>query len=234
MLSTLLSTHKKPITVVVVDDHHLMLKIIREMVAKREDIELVGEGHLGEHVLPLIETYQPNVLVLDLNMPQSEDPSSGRFAIMPTLSQLADQHPNTAIIIFTQHLFPAILQKAAEQGVSGYILKSDGLSLNLAAAIETVGQGGVYYSETILQKLREYQQGRTGIPLTKRQVEVLTMIHSYPNDSYRQNAERLGIKESTFKSHLNNAFVLLGAKNAVAAVIECFKLGILFPEERLG
>ena len=234
MPSTMLSSHEKPITVVVVDDHHLMLKIIREMVARREDIKLVGEGYLGEHVLPLVETLQPDVLVLDLNMPQSEDPSSGRFAIIPTLSQLADQYPNTSIIIFTQYMFPAIVQKAAEQGVSGYILKGDGLSLNLPVAIETVGRGGVYYSETILKRLREYQQGRTGIPLTKRQVEVLTMIHKNPNDSYRQNAERLGIKESTFKSHLNNAFILLGVKTAVAAIIECFKLGILFPEERTG
>ena len=235
MPSTMLSTHKKQesIRVVVVDDHYLIHEAIRSILAERKDIRLVAKGAVGDHVIPLVETYRPDVLILDLNMPQSEQPTEGanRFAILPTIVQISEEYPETAVIILTQHDFSAVIRKAVEYGVSGYILKSDDISLNLANAIDTVCQGGVYYSQTILQRLRQNQKGHPPASLTKRQIDVLSVTRRHPNASYRENAARLGIRESTFKTHLQGAFRALGAKNTTAAILQCLELGLLPPDK---
>lgn len=233
MPSTMLSpTQQKPTKVVVVDDHYLIHEAIGSILAKRDDMELVGTGAIGDHVIPLVKKHNPDVLILDLNMPQSEHAGSKveRFAILPTIVHLLKRYPRTAIIILTQHMFPMVLQKAVELGVNGYILKSDDVSLNLATAIDTISQGGVYYSQTVLNELRKKQNGQPTISLTKRQVDVLSITRRYPNASYRENAQRLGIKESTFKTHLHGAFITLGAKNATAAILQSLELGLLPPD----
>ena len=231
MPSTMLSTSKQHITVVVVDDHNLIQEAVANILGKHENIELVAKGSVGDHVIPLVAQHLPDVLILDINMPQSEESGSRaeRFAILPMIAHLAKKYPQTAVIILTQHMFPTVIHKAVEYGVNGYILKSDNVSLNLATAVNTVSRGGVYYSPTILEELRRNQNGLPAISLTKRQLEVLAITQRYPNASYYENARRLGIKESTFKTHLHTAFTLLDARNATAAILQCQKLGLLPP-----
>jgi DNA-binding NarL/FixJ family response regulator len=222
------------IQVVVVDDHVLVRQGIRNQLAASPYIEIVAEGHVGDCVLPLVEQHRPDVLLLDLRMPQSDDGSGRRFQALPTIAKLVERFPKTAVILLTQEYTPVIIEGAIERGVQGYILKSDDLSQHIATAIVTAARGGVFFSETISAELfKRSQRARAEREsgLTERQTAILRIIATSPNDSYTQHAMNLGISESTFKSHLTRAFKTLDVKNATAAVIKCMQLGILAPPE---
>jgi DNA-binding NarL/FixJ family response regulator len=192
-------------------------------------MELVGEGSTGDDVLALVKELAPDVLLLDLSMPQSSaDKSSGeQFKALPTIAGLSKKHPDTAIIVLTQHFVPVIIQGAVDLGVKGYLLKSDDLSLNLPSAVATVSKGGVYFSETIGEELFGKAKADRVVNLTARQIEILTNIAGSPDDSYATQAVNLGITESTLKNHLTRAFKALGVTNITAAIIRCMQLGII-------
>ena len=220
------------ITIVAIDDHPLIRQAIKSIVGTKENMELVAEGAVASDALKLTEQYQPDVLLLDLNMPRDEHDNAGHFQALPTIARLRDQHPHTSIIILTQHYIPVIIRGAIQSGVSGYLLKSDDLSLNLSGAIETVAQGGAYFSETVSQKLFKNEiYGRwEEVNLTKRQIDMLIAIYNSPDASYAEHAKNLEIKVPTFKAHLSKAFKALGVANATSAIIRCIELGIINTE----
>ena len=228
----------KMIKIVTVDDHPLIRQAVRSLVNEREDMNLAGEGSTGEEVIALVERHKPDVLLLDLSMPQSAGQEGQRFQALPTISRLIESHSETAIIILTQHYVPVLIKGAISRGVKGYLLKSDDLSLNLPSAIETVNKGGVYFSETISQKLFGNKKDKSEtVNLTERQIEILNAISSDPDAPYAELARNLNITESTFKSHLTKAFRALGVTNATAAMIRCRELGIVdteTPDNNIG
>lgn len=221
----------KTITIVAIDDHPLIRQAIRSLVEERADMSLVGEGSAGEDVLALAEEHKPDVLLLDLSMPQHAEQEGQRFQALPTISKLVKRCPETAVIILTQQYVPVLIGGAISRGVKGYLLKSDDLSLNLPGAIETVSKGGVYFSETISQKLFGNGNGKRKIVnLTERQIEALNAVYARPDAAYIEHAGNLNITESGFKSHLGKAFKALGVTNVTAAMIRCMELGILNTE----
>jgi DNA-binding NarL/FixJ family response regulator len=226
---TMIEKNSKPITVVTVDDHHLIRQGVRSLLAPHSDVELVGEGSTGDNVLTLVEELNPDVLLLDLSMPQSsaDTSSNGQFKALPTIARLTKTHPGTAIIVLTQHFVPVIIQGSIDLGVKGYLLKSDDLSLNLPSAVATVSRGGVYFSETIGNELFGKSKADRAVNLTARQIEILTTIARTPDASYANQATNLGITESTLKNHLTKAFKALGVTNITAAIIRCMQLGII-------
>lgn len=219
----------KPITVISIDDHPLIREAIRGLLAARSDMELVGEGWAGEHLFPLMEQYRPDVLILDLRMPHyADNGSEERFAPLPALAQLQEAYPQTAVIIFSQYGHHSLIQSAVDNGVRGYLLKDDNLSLNLASAIEAVHNGGLYFSQAISQQL--FQAGerqKAGERLSPRQLEAILAIAKAPDASYAQIADSLHITESTLKGHLNKAYKALDVTNITACIIRCVEYGLI-------
>jgi DNA-binding NarL/FixJ family response regulator len=216
------------ISVVVVDDHPLMHEAVRSMISKRPDLELVGEGTCGDDAFTLVETHKPNILIIDLSMPQSSSKgeSSARFQLLPAVSRLAKENPDTSVIVLTQHFVPVLVTGGIERGVRGYILKSDSLSLNLAEAIDTIMKGGVYLSETISGHLLRKQKGQPA-ELTERRLEALALIAATPGLPYSKHASDLKISESTFRNHLTKVYRALGVNNVTAAVIRAKEVGLI-------
>lgn len=138
------------ITVISVDDHSLIRSAVRSVLEPNDNIDLVAEGSVGEHVLQLVEKHRPDILILDMGMPMTEDPQSDeRFYPLPAVARLNREYPETAVIFLTHEASPLIIKSAIELGVRGYLLKSDNLSLSLQEAIEVVHRGGVYFSREI-------------------------------------------------------------------------------------
>lgn len=226
-----------PITVVSIDDHPLIRTAIRSLLDSQEEIQLVAEGSAGEHVLPLIEKHQPNVLILDLAMPQTENNSSGeRFPVLQTVAQLNREFPETAVIFLTQYASQSMSQQAISLGVRGYLLKSDDLSMNLPGAIEAVYRGGVYFSKEISQLLfQPVPQPDASSILSERQKEIILTIAQTPDVTYQQIAHTLSITESTLKGHLNRVFKALNVTNITACIITCMQRGLIpFTIDELG
>lgn len=218
----------EPVSVVAVDDHHLIREGIRNNISSQKNIELVGEGRSGDDVFTLVEKHKPDILILDLSMPQRNNGEIGQFQALPAISKLSETHPETRIIILSQQYLPVIIEGAIERGVMGYILKSDDLSLNLPSAIQTVAKGSVYFSETISKELFvRHHPPKPELSLTERQIEILAQIAMNPDLSYTEQAAYFGISESTLKGHLTKSFKALGVKNVTAAIIKCMQIGII-------
>lgn len=217
------------ITVVSIDDHPLIRTAIRSLLESQENIQLVAEGSVGEHVLPLVEKQKPDVLILDLAMPQTEKNQSGeRFSVLQTVAQLNQNYPETAVIFLTQYASQSMSQQAVSLGVRGYLLKSDDLSLNLPGAIEAVYRGGVYFSKEISDMLFQSIHKSDPSPvLSERQKEIILAIAQTPDATYRQLAVELSISESTIKGHLNGAFKALDVTNITACIITCMQRGLI-------
>lgn len=214
------------VKVVAVDDHPLILQAIRSLVEQRDDMELVGEGTRGDDILVLMAEHSPDVLVLDLSMPQSNEIGSPNFRVMPVIETIRKQWPRTGIVILTMSNVPTFVYRMVEVGVASYILKGDNMSVQLTTAIENVGSGSVYFSETIQQLLRQ-KGDRPKVDLSPMQIELLTHYYRYPNDSSNERGRVFGIKGATVRTYMSRVHEALGVSNATAAIIRCLELGII-------
>jgi DNA-binding NarL/FixJ family response regulator len=224
--------NEKPVTVVAIDDHPLIRQAIRNMLALHDEITLVAEGSAGEHLFPLVAAHRPDVLILDLGLPQTSNGSTydQSFQVLPAVARLYQEYPETAVIILSQHIITSLVHHAAEVGVRGYLLKSDDLSLNLPDAIETVSKGGVFFSEGITQVL--FIGGTPpDLILTERQREIVLAIASAPDASYAEHAAALQIAEATLSNHLARIFRKLGVRSLTACIMRCIELGIVPVEQ---
>lgn len=215
------------IRAVLVDDHPLIHEAVKSLLSEREDIVLVGQGYAGEQLFPLLEEYSPDVLILDLTMPQHGNDSPARFAYLKAIAQLRADYPDMAVIILSQYLQSSLVQSLAEYGVKGYLLKSDNLSLNLPEAILAVTRGGVFFSEAVIGELFGKAKKPAENLLTERQRTVILAIAKNPDDSYAQIASRLAISENTLKGHLRNAYAALETTNITSCIIRCMQLNLI-------
>ena len=228
----------KPITIVTVDDHHLIRDGIRKILEEEQSLQLVGEGWAGEHVEQLLKEYQPDVLLLDISMPQwsvePQEKGDNTFRVLPTIARLRTIFPTVRIIIFSQYSAQLLITSAIEMGVRGYLLKGDVFSGQLADAIRAVMLGEIYYSEGVTQQLINEANNSSGtIRLTLRQREVLQVVAADPQLSYSQFAKQLGVSVHTFNHHLREIFRRLHVNNLTAAMIRSVRLGLIKIEKPL-
>lgn len=141
--------HDKQITVVAVDDHPLIREAIRGRLERDSEITLVGEGTRGEQVLPLVEAHRPDVLLLDLLMPQYADEGKGDFPYLETITDLVRLYPRTKIIILSQEDRPEVVAEMIRIGIQGYLMKGDASSLQLAEAVKKVNADVCMFAQSV-------------------------------------------------------------------------------------
>jgi len=220
-----------PITIVIIDDHPLIRQAIRTQMDESEDLTLVAEGAAGEHLFSLVAEHQPDVVILDLNMPQLDSSRNGKssepFQALPEVTKLHQQYPETAVIILSEHIVPGLIYNGIKSGIKGYILKSDDFSLSLPEAIDIVSKGGISFSTRIQQELFAARADSNLPVLTLRQVEIVQTIAKSPDSSYAQHAANLAIRESSLRNHLTNINKIVGTQNLTGCIIRCLQLGII-------
>lgn len=218
------------ITVVVVDDHRIIREGVRGVLEPQPDMQLVGEGWVGDHVEKLVREHRPKVLLLDLRMKQSEQPGSDRnsFKVLPTIKHILQIAPDLNIIILTAHLSLAQVEGAFEKGARGYLLKDDMESLSLPNAIRSVCAGRLLFSAKV-KKVINTDGGRltNDSPLTRRQQEIILTVSTNLDLPYSLHAETLEITEASLRNHLSNIFRELQVTNLASCIVRCMRLGIL-------
>jgi len=217
----------KSISVITLEDHYLTREGIRSLLSNSPDIELVGEGSAGEHLEPLVVEKQPDIVLLDLNLPQKENGSvrmpGNSFRVIPSITWMTETYPNTKVIIVSQYISPAIAEGVLDAGVRGYLLKDDTLTRYLPETIRAVYNGGHYFSDEVSSQLRDAQPEL----LTRRQHQVIRAIASEPDLPLAVHAEHLGISVHTLSNHRRQIFERLGARSMAGAIIKAIKLGIV-------
>src|SRR5215211_3424638 len=143
----------KPISVFIADDHALVRAGIRALVEKIQGVVVVGEAGKGKEVLERIQELRPNLMLLDITMPEG-----GGFEV---LSHVMNNLPEIRVIMLTVHEAGEYASRALREGAAGFLPKS-AASTELEEAIKTVIRGKVYISpETSRKTLIEYGKGVT-------------------------------------------------------------------------
>lgn len=201
------------IRVLVADDHAIVRTGLRALLNDESSMELVGEASGGYEAMELVEKTQPDVLVLDLSMPDLDGISVTR--------KIKPNFPYLRILILTLHEDEALLKEAIKAGASGYILKRAAES-ELISAIRIVLRGDLYVDPSMVRSLL----GEPGQPLpaqrtsmenlTPREIDILKLIvEGYTN---QQMGEKLSISTRTVEGHRANINDKLGLHSRVELV----------------
>lgn len=199
--------------VVIADDHAIVRGGLRALIHDEIGLDLIGEAAGGYEAIELVEKYQPEVLVLDISMPDLDGISVTR--------KLKLNFPNLHILILTLHEDEALLKEAIKAGASGYILKR-AAEAELISAIQIILRGDMYVDPSMLRsllgepKLVSPQPISAVESLTRRETEILKLIvEGYTN---RQIGEHLNISIRTVEGHRANISDKLGLHSRLELV----------------
>jgi len=201
------------IKVLIADDHAIVRTGLRALIHSEPAMELVGEATGGYEALELVKKTHPDVLVLDLSMPDLDGIAVTR--------QVRPQSPDLHILILTLHEDEALLKAALKAGASGYILKR-AAETELISAIHTILRGDLYVDPSMVRRLLTDEtppsvaSPGSAETLTPREIDVLKLIvQGYTN---RQIGEELSISVRTAESHRANLSDKLGLHSRVELV----------------
>jgi two-component system response regulator NreC len=201
------------IRVLIADDHAIVRTGLRALIHSEPTMELVGEASGGYEAIDLIEKTMPEILVLDLSMPDIDGIAVTR--------KIKPQFPSVRILVLTIHEDEALLRAVLKAGASGYILKG-AAEAELISAIHTIMRGELYVDPSMVRKLLSNEvplaiaKFKPTEALTPREAEVLKLIvQGYTN---RQIGEELSISIRTAESHRSNLSDKLGLHNRVELV----------------
>ena len=211
------------IKVLIADDHKMFRQGLRMLFEMEPDIKIVGEACDGIEVQELAGTTEPDVILMDINMPGSDGVEATR--------RIMQKHPGFRIIVLTmfredEHVFQAI-----RAGASGYVLK-DADSVEVVRAIRTVAAGGSILDPAMTAKvfnqfkvLSEMSEKNNREGLTDRELEILTLIAQ--GASNREIGDKLFLSEKTIKNYITSIFQKLQMSDRTQAAVYALQHGLI-------
>ncbi len=209
------------IRVMLADDHILMREGIRQLLEFDGSIEVVEEANDGDECLEKLKRSKPDVLLLDINMPNKNG--------IQVLEEIKKNKINVKVLILTVHNEVEYLLKAVDIGVDGYIMK-DSESAELKKAINAVMKGESYIQPKLIPALNNRLVARDVDKeklesLTKREIDVLILV---ANGMFNKEiAIKLNISERTVKNHISNIFKKLDVSDRTQAAVFAIKNDIV-------
>ena len=205
------------IRVAIADDHRVVRVGLEQLLATFEDVELVGAADGGEAAVALCAGERPDVLLLDLSMPDLDGVEVTR--------RLADGAPETRIVVFTSFSDRERIVQALDAGAIGYLLK-DAEPEEIHGAIRAAARGEAPLAPKAAAALLADRSSRPApVDLTAREREVLSLVVA--GLANKQIARRLGISEKTVKGHLTNLFQRIGVADRTQAALWAERTGAL-------
>jgi DNA-binding NarL/FixJ family response regulator len=216
----------KKIRVLIADDHTLFREGLRALLNTMPDIEVVGEAGEGESAIAQVATIQPDVILMDINMPGVNGIEATR--------RILKTHPSLGIIMVTMLEDDASVFSAMRAGARGYVLKGAHHE-EILQAIRAVAAGQAVFGPAIATRMMNFFQGLNGVPrteeaaqafpeLTEREREVLTLIAQ--GISNKEIAKKLFISAKTVSNHITNIFSKLQVADRAQAIIRARDAGL--------
>lgn len=203
-----------PVRVLLVDDHKMVRQGLVFFLSTRPDITVVGEAATGEEALVLIDQHLPDVVLLDLVLPQMDGIS--------VIQAVRAKHPDIDIIVLSSFIDQGKVKSAIESGAAGYLLK-DVDPAQLADAIRATRRGEIYLHPEAARRLAEalrpeaHEREEPPQVLSERELEVLKLVaHGMSN---QQISEALNITLKTVKAHVSSILQKLSLESRVQAAL---------------
>ncbi|MBE0670028.1 MAG: response regulator transcription factor [Anaerolineales bacterium] len=217
----------KKIRVAILDDHLPIVDGYIYRLEKDPHIEVTATMSYGEELEPTLIKHPADVLLLDVNVPTSNE-NHNPYPILHAIPRLLQAHPDLNILVISMHAERGLIRAVMDAGASGYILKDDQTVLKeLGSVVRTVAGEGIHFSPIAHALYAKHLAGEE--ILTPRQLEVLSLCAAYPDDSTAELARRLNISNSTLRNLLSSAYLKLEVHNRTGAVAKAQQTGLITP-----
>ncbi|MCB1690285.1 MAG: response regulator transcription factor [Halioglobus sp.] len=209
------------IRIMLADDHEVMRSALRSLLDSRDDLVVVAEAGTGREVLSQIEDTMPDVVVMDINMPELNG--------IETTRQLCASYPQVRVLGLSIHANGRMVSEMLNAGASGYVPKNCAAS-ELLEAIHLVRAGKMYISPEVLgdfvvSRSREGSQENAFAALTEREREVLQLLaEGFPT---KEVAEKLSLGVPTVHTHRQHLMQKLNARSVADLVRYAIREGIV-------
>jgi DNA-binding NarL/FixJ family response regulator len=204
----------KTLRVLIADDHRLMLAAVRRALGDAEGFEIVGEVSVGSHVVPAVRETKPDVVLLDLRMPELDG--------LACLERLRKHDPTIAVVILSSYSDAAQIEAARRAGARGYVVKTVE-PVDLATVLRSALSGRTF----AVWGAQEPQGARPvagATALSEREAVVLEAVAR--GLSNREIGRQLWISEQTVKFHLRNIYRKLGISSRTEAARYAYRTGL--------
>ena len=218
--STVSRPDHMPIRLLIVDDHPVVRDGLRGMFAGEPDFEVVGEAANGNEALARAKAFHPDVVLMDLRMPEMDGVSAIRA--------MSGVGIEARVLVLTTYDTDSDVLAAIEAGATGYLLK-DAPRQELLRAVRAAARGEGVLSPAVTSRLLDQVRQPAKEALSDRELEVLQLIARGFNN--REAAAHLFISEATVKTHLLHIYTKLGVNDRAAAVAIAFERGLLTTAE---
>ena len=208
--------------ILIVDDHQVVRRGLQMTIDTEKDMRVVGEAANGAQVLALIQKHKPDVVLMDLQMPEMNG--------VDALKQIRPAYPDLPILILTTFTDDAHVYAALRAGASGFLLKEMSGD-DLVAAIRGAAQGKPQLHPDIARRL----MARAPMPddpfdsLTERERGILKLLAR--GKSNKEIAGELVLTEMTVKGYVSDLFAKLGVNDRTQAALMAVRFGLVLPEE---
>ncbi len=196
-----------PIRILIVEDQRIVREGLIALLEDEAEVEIVGEANNGQEAVELFARLQPDVVLMDLQMPVMDGPEATQ--------RIREHTPDARILVLTTYATDEFIFKALRAGAKGYLLK-DASADELISAIRSVYQGQTELAPEVAARLVAGVSAGVPESLTPRELEVLTLMGQ--GRSNNEIAAALMIAPRTTKVHVQNILGKLGATNRTEAV----------------
>jgi two-component system response regulator DegU len=212
------------ITAVIVDDHPVVRAGMRMVLDAAADVKVVAEGTSGADALRLVARHHPDVLVLDVNLPDLNG--------LEVTQRLHDRGTTTAILVLTVHDDSQTVFGLLESGATGYVIKDEALE-TLVSAVRAAARGESWLSPTVARQVLHRAVGRAPpaspepppFPLTPRETQVLRLLAQGLDNA--AIARCLVVAKRTVQNHVSNIYGKLGLNSRTEAVLYAIRHGLV-------
>jgi DNA-binding NarL/FixJ family response regulator len=201
----------------IADDHRLMVEGTKQALERAGGFDVVGEAANGAQVLPLVRRLKPDLVLLDLRMPQMDG--------LTCLTKIRKEFPDMKVAMLSVSQDPELIQTALKRGANAYIVKSIDPD-DLAGALRQALEGNVFTTAGITEDPGERAAKDAG--LTDRELGIIRAVaRGLSNEAI---SKELWVAEQTVKFHLTNIYRKLGVTNRTEAARYAFEQGLVEPE----
>ena len=210
----------EPYTIILADDHAMLREGIRKIIERIEDARISGEANDGLELLELLKKSSPNLIILDISMPNLRG--------LEAIREIRKTYPKVKILVLTMHKKKEFLRQALRDGADGFLLKEDAGS-ELIRAVQTVRKGGKYLSPLLTNVLTSLAvEEENPEVLTMREREVLKLL--VEGKRTKEIAAALYISPHTVRRHRSNIMEKLNIKNLADLVKYAISQSYIFDQ----